>query len=223
MWAAVPRSSAGGRREATMVRDFSEIPRGRRARDLLPAGGRRLSRLADVGAELPIAGPDAAARVTRELRGRRSAAGPADALPIRLAAAERGRGLLDRSSARRLRAYRRSASSLVRELEDDGEPGYGYLIYPHRPIVASTRAAASCCPSSASASPTAASRRRRRAAARRRRRARQVDGAAGGRARADRRGERAPARPPARSRTGAPRPRPPQRVDGASDGLAPPQ
>jgi hypothetical protein len=27
MWAAVPSSEAGGRREATMVRDFSEVPR----------------------------------------------------------------------------------------------------------------------------------------------------------------------------------------------------
>ena len=26
MWAAVPREGRGGRREATMVRDFSEIP-----------------------------------------------------------------------------------------------------------------------------------------------------------------------------------------------------
>jgi hypothetical protein len=26
MWAAVPREGPGGRREATMVRDFSEIP-----------------------------------------------------------------------------------------------------------------------------------------------------------------------------------------------------
>jgi hypothetical protein len=28
MWAAVPTSDAGGHHEATMVRDFSEIPRG---------------------------------------------------------------------------------------------------------------------------------------------------------------------------------------------------
>jgi hypothetical protein len=28
MWAAVPHESPGGRREATMVRDFSEIPVG---------------------------------------------------------------------------------------------------------------------------------------------------------------------------------------------------
>jgi hypothetical protein len=28
MWAAVPHEGQGGRREATMVRDFSEIPRG---------------------------------------------------------------------------------------------------------------------------------------------------------------------------------------------------
>lgn len=28
MWAAVPDAEAGGRREATMVRDFSEVPRG---------------------------------------------------------------------------------------------------------------------------------------------------------------------------------------------------
>ena len=27
MWAAVPSPEAGGRREATMVRDFSEVPR----------------------------------------------------------------------------------------------------------------------------------------------------------------------------------------------------
>ena len=27
MWAAVPTVEAGGRREATMVRDFSEVPR----------------------------------------------------------------------------------------------------------------------------------------------------------------------------------------------------
>ena len=27
MWAAVPGAEAGGRREATMVRDFSEVPR----------------------------------------------------------------------------------------------------------------------------------------------------------------------------------------------------
>jgi molybdopterin converting factor small subunit len=27
MWAAVPRGESGGRREATMVRDFSEVPR----------------------------------------------------------------------------------------------------------------------------------------------------------------------------------------------------
>jgi hypothetical protein len=27
MWAAVPRPERGGRREATMVRDFSEVPR----------------------------------------------------------------------------------------------------------------------------------------------------------------------------------------------------
>jgi hypothetical protein len=27
MWAAVPGTQAGGRREATMVRDFSEVPR----------------------------------------------------------------------------------------------------------------------------------------------------------------------------------------------------
>jgi len=27
MWAAVPRESRGGRREATLVRDFSEVPR----------------------------------------------------------------------------------------------------------------------------------------------------------------------------------------------------
>jgi len=26
MWAAVPREAPGGRREATMVRDFSEVP-----------------------------------------------------------------------------------------------------------------------------------------------------------------------------------------------------
>lgn len=28
MWAAVPHAGTAGRREATMVRDFSEIPRG---------------------------------------------------------------------------------------------------------------------------------------------------------------------------------------------------
>ena len=28
MWAAVPHDGSGGRREATMVRDFSEIPAG---------------------------------------------------------------------------------------------------------------------------------------------------------------------------------------------------
>jgi hypothetical protein len=28
MWAAVPSEERGGRREATMVRDFAEIPRG---------------------------------------------------------------------------------------------------------------------------------------------------------------------------------------------------
>jgi molybdopterin converting factor small subunit len=27
MWAAVPNGESGGRREATMVRDFSEVPR----------------------------------------------------------------------------------------------------------------------------------------------------------------------------------------------------
>jgi molybdopterin converting factor small subunit len=27
MWAAVPSSQSGGRREATMVRDFAEVPR----------------------------------------------------------------------------------------------------------------------------------------------------------------------------------------------------
>ena len=42
MWAAVPTFESG-RREATMVRDFSEVPEGRRARDLLPSGGRRMS------------------------------------------------------------------------------------------------------------------------------------------------------------------------------------
>ena len=42
MWAAVP-TAEGARREATMVRDFSEIPQGRRAGDLLPAGRRRLT------------------------------------------------------------------------------------------------------------------------------------------------------------------------------------
>jgi hypothetical protein len=28
MWAAVPAPGSGGRREATMVRDFSDVPRG---------------------------------------------------------------------------------------------------------------------------------------------------------------------------------------------------
>ncbi len=42
MWAAVPVSAPGGRREARMVRDFERRPARRRPRDLLPARrGRR--------------------------------------------------------------------------------------------------------------------------------------------------------------------------------------
>ena len=45
MWAAVPTERPGsGRREAQMVRDYAEIPSGRAARDLLPAGVRGLTR-----------------------------------------------------------------------------------------------------------------------------------------------------------------------------------
>jgi hypothetical protein len=42
MWAAVPSNEDGGRREATMVRDFSEVPRGAERVIFFPkaAGGR---------------------------------------------------------------------------------------------------------------------------------------------------------------------------------------
>jgi hypothetical protein len=41
MWAAVPEPGPGGRREATMVREFSEIPRGAQSVIFFPpaAGG----------------------------------------------------------------------------------------------------------------------------------------------------------------------------------------
>ncbi len=96
--------------------------------------------------------------------------------------------------------------------EEDGLPGYGYLIYPHRPIVSfdsrSGRAA------ERALRPLSRPDRggRARAAARRRRRARQVDGAPRRRARPARRGQHRPSRRPGRPRAGAARHRPPAGV-----------
>jgi hypothetical protein len=43
LWAAVPKTTNNGRREASMVKSFDEIPRDAEPRDLLPraAGGAR--------------------------------------------------------------------------------------------------------------------------------------------------------------------------------------
>jgi len=98
MWAAVPVPSEAGRHEATMVRDFSEIPAGAERVIFFPpaAGGARGARVAR--------GEEAEARA-RELLG--ATAGP-DAL-----------------------AMYDQLGFLAIERE-----GYGYLLYPHRPVVA---------------------------------------------------------------------------------------
>jgi hypothetical protein len=96
MWAAVPVPSRAGQHEATMVRDFSEVPEGAERVIFFPpaAGGR------------PGAAPtEPAERRARELL--RAAAGP-DALAM----------------------YDQLGFLAV---ERDG---YGYLLYPQRPMVA---------------------------------------------------------------------------------------
>jgi len=95
MWAAVPVPSQAGRHEATMVRDFSEIPEGAERVIFFPpaAGGAR----AEAG--------EAAEQRARELL--RTTAGP-EALEM---------------------YDQLGFVSVERE-------GYGYLLYPHRPVVA---------------------------------------------------------------------------------------
>ena len=79
---------------------------------------------------------------------------------------------------------------------------YAYLIYPHKPIVAYVPQTRRLLNEYCVAFPDHAA-LRQPAAARLRRRAREVDGADRRRARADRRGEHAPARTPGRPRRGA--------------------
>jgi hypothetical protein len=95
MWAAVPVPSEAGRHEATMVRDFSEIP---------------------VGAERVIFFPPAAG-------GARADAGEA--------AEQRARELLGATAGPKALAMYDQLGFLSIERE-----GYGYLLYPHRPVVA---------------------------------------------------------------------------------------
>jgi hypothetical protein len=97
MWAAVPLRSGAGRHEATMVRDFSEVP---------------------VGTERVIFFPPAAGGGDR----------PRDAADPELRARE-----LLRSVAGDGPADSYEQLGFVR-VEGGGE-GYGYLIYPHRPVV----------------------------------------------------------------------------------------
>jgi hypothetical protein len=97
MWAAVPLEGTAGRHEATMVRDFSEVP---------------------TGAEQVIFFPKAA--------GGRATAATEDA--------ERRALELLRSVAGE-EAYRMYTELGFLALEGGGE-GYGYLIYPQRPVVA---------------------------------------------------------------------------------------
>jgi hypothetical protein len=94
MWAAVPVPSEAGRHEATMVRDFSEIPE---------------------GAERVIFFPPAAG----------GARGSGEAAELR------ARELLGATAGREALAMYDQLGFLCVERD-----GYGYLLYPHRPVVA---------------------------------------------------------------------------------------
>ena len=95
MWAAVPTPSQAGRHEATMVRDFSEIP---------------------ADADRVIFFPPAAGGARRE-------SGEAAEL--------RARELLGATAGREALEMYDKLGFLSVERE-----GYGYLLYPHRPVVA---------------------------------------------------------------------------------------
>jgi hypothetical protein len=97
MWAAVPRESEPGRHEASMVREFSEIPPGSDRVIFFPraAGG---SRDRDVHAET------------------------------------RARELLASVAGSEVSAMYEELGFVAFEPGED--PDYGYLLYPHRPIVA---------------------------------------------------------------------------------------
>jgi hypothetical protein len=90
MWAAVPAPSAAGRHEATMVKDFSEIPSGAERVIFFPRAA---------------GGADEAERRARELLG---ATAGSEALEM----------------------YDQLGFLCVER------EGYGYLLYPHRPVVA---------------------------------------------------------------------------------------
>src|SRR5688572_6132096 len=95
MWAAVPSEGAAGRREATLVRDFEEIPRGAERVIFFPQASGGAAGASSLGAE----------RRAREL--------------LRSVAGDKAAEMYERLG-------------FVRVEADE----YGYLLYPHRPIVA---------------------------------------------------------------------------------------
>jgi hypothetical protein len=146
MWAAVPTDGTAGRREATMVRDFSEVPRGAdRVIFFPPAAGGRSMPLPIVIALALAAGVAVLPSLARR-RARRSEEQPrfvAD--PVRYARAERRARELLRATAGEevyemyarfgfLRVIPRSVQAAPGAAGE--EPAYGYLVYPQRPIVA---------------------------------------------------------------------------------------
>ena len=146
MWAAVPTLATGGKREAVMVRDFSEVPRDAERVDLHPAGGGRMT--AAVATALAIVCVVARGdRVRARSRARRArsaeAAGPAPPTPPsrpRSGPASCGPSGGPRSSSPTSSAPRRSrrtgrSGSCTATAARDGDIAYGYLIYPHKPIV----------------------------------------------------------------------------------------
>ena len=218
MWAAVPTTAGGGRREAQLVRSLRRGPARRRPRDLLPAG-RRAARLR------PRWSSPSAPRRSSSWRCCGRLAIPHD----------RGAGASARRARRRdrvrppvrpgpraaRRAARARAAALVRERRGvgdvprprlpagvgpargrrPGEPGraaagapYAYLVYPHKPIVAYLPQTARAAQRVLRAVPRRHAALRQRAAAGLRRRAREVDGADRRRAPPDREREHAPAR-----------------------------
>ena len=185
MWAAVPTAdgaAARGDHGARLRRD----PRGHRAGRVLPAGRRRLTlvlatSLIVLGALAVVGfGPALAERWRRrrpaEPRTRRRRLRPGSRAPRRARA--RASSCARSSRRRSTRCTRSSASS--RSAGGNGEQGYGYLLYPHRPIVAYDTAIRRAPERVLRRLPRSLRAVARPAAARRRRRARQVDVAAGG-------------------------------------------
>jgi len=104
MWAAVPHEGKAGRREATMVRDFSEIPDGADRVIFFP----------------PAAGGSAYVRDShRDAR-----------------AESRARELLRSTAGAEAEEMYDRFGFLAVDRRGEGGARYGYLIYPHRPIVA---------------------------------------------------------------------------------------